>query len=1417
MDSKNKYQNPDYIFEVSWEICNKVGGIYTVLSTKALSIKEKLGRKYILIGPDVWKETSQNPDFVEDHSIMQGWRSMAEAEGLSVRIGRWKIVGEPIVILVDFTTYFSQKDEIFSKYWEKYKLDSIYGQWDYVEPALFGHAAAKVIESYYKYKLSASDKLIAHFHEWMTGTGVLYLNEHIPQAGTVFTTHATVLGRSIAGNMLPLYNKMNTYDPKNAATQFNVTSKFSLEFLSAKFADAFTTVSDITNNECVHFLQKPVDVVTENGFEDDFVPHGHDFIEKRKSARDVLLKVGRGLLNQDISSDAILVINSGRYEFFNKGIDVFIEALGKMNKQEDLEKTIIAYITVPAHQIGVDQELVRRLSQIDYSKPFSQKYLTHGLFDEKNDPCIKAFAKAGLLNRPEDKVKVVFVPAYLNGDDGLFNQSYYDLLIGFDISVFPSYYEPWGYTPLESVAFSIPTITTTLAGFGLWVENNYPQKYNAVEVIDRNDTNSTEVADKIADILVKFSGLKADQLKLVAKEARQISEKALWDHMIKKYWEAYDFAIRKASSRFDQYKHKHILPTHLRNYKSYKLSKPSWKNISIKPNIPDQIRGLSRLASNLWWSWNLEAENLFQSIDENLWYESNRNPKILLERLNYDTLIRLSQDSVFVQRLNVIEKKFSDYMAARHKATGPKIAYFSMEYGLHDSIRIYSGGLGVLAGDYLKQASDSNKNMIAVGLVYRFGYFRQSINHRGEQESLYPSQRSANLPIEPVKDKYNDWLTVQVALPGRLLHAKVWKCSVGRVSLYLMDTDCDENNVKDRAITHNLYGGDWENRFKQELLLGVGGIRLLNALGHEPEIYHCNEGHAAFIGIERLRELIEEKGNSFNEALEVVRSTNLFTTHTPVPAGHDSFEETVLRTYIPHYAERLNLTWEQFMNLGRFVPNDKNQKFSMSVLAARLSQEVNGVSMIHGRVSREMFHSLYPGYYPEEIHIGHVTNSIHLPTWLAQEWYYLFHQKYGDDFFKNQDDAEIWDYVNNIPDESVWTVRRRLKRELFKYIKYKLHADMTKRQESPKLIIKTMESFDDRTLTIGFARRFATYKRAYLLFSNLKRLERIVNRKKRPVQFVFAGKAHPNDKAGQDLIRKIIEVSKRPEFVGKIIFLEDYSMEMAKKLVHGVDVWLNTPTYPMEASGTSGMKAIMNGVLNLSVLDGWWAEGYQPDAGWAIREAELGANPNFQNELDAEILYNLIEDDLIPHFYYRNENGIPENWVRFIKKSMSGIAPTFTMKRMLDEYYTKFYRPMHKRYQSLHANEFEKMHDIVKWKNSIRKVWDSLEVFDVEFPETNEDNLVLGDKFIANVILKSPEIDPEYLRVEVIIGHADGVRVDRILRTFEMNLEKQDGDELTYRFETILDHAGEYRYAVRIYPYRNDLPHRMDFPLLKWI
>ncbi len=1406
----------DYIFETSWEVCNKVGGIYTVISTKALSIINEIKDNYILIGPDVWMETHQNPEFTEDKFLYKSWREKAQEEGLRFRIGRWNIVGHPIAILVDFTHYFSEKDQIFAHFWETYKLDSLSGQWDYIEPALFGYAAAKVIESFYEYNLTANDRIIAHFHEWMTGTGVLHLKEKVPQIGTVFTTHATVLGRCIAGNGLPLYSNLNTYNGDIIAKEFGVESKFSLEKLSSEEVDSFTTVSEITNKECKQFFNKAVDVVTPNGFEDSFVPKAGDFDKKRNDAREKIIDTVSALLNQQLSKDSMLIINSGRYEYKNKGIDLFIDALGALNKQKDLVKDIIAIIAVPAHQAGARLDLLERIANPNFYSPISNEYLTHRLYYPENDPVLNQIKKNNLNNSPTDKVKVVFVPAYLNGNDGIFNIEYYDFLIGFDGSVFPSYYEPWGYTPLESLAFHIPTITTTLAGFGLWIHNENNDPKSCISVIERTDDNDKEVVDAITKSIFTCTYKNESDIIDARKISFDISRSALWENLVSYYWEAYSLALNKVNNRLELF----IGKQHKFNdipFNSLKETKPEWKKILIKQNISPVLSSLDRLSKNLWWTWNYEASELFEMINAELWRKLNYNPIALIEALSIDEMHKLEEDNSFLKKLKKVTDMFDAYMVKASEKSDEQIAYFSMEFGLHDTLKIFSGGLGMLAGDYLKEASDCNVNMLGIGLLYRYGYFKQNISLNGDQVAEYTPQKFTQLPLIPVRDKKNNWVIINLALPGRRLYAKVWKVMVGRIPLYLLDTDFEVNSESDRSVTHRLYGGDWENRLKQELLLGLGGVRMIEELELNPSIYHCNEGHSAFSTIERLAKLIQNNKLSFEEAVEVVRSSTLFTTHTPVPAGHDTFTEELLRMYIPHFAEHLNITWDELMNLGRFVENDTNEKFSMSVLATKLAQEVNGVSRIHGRVSQEMFCKLYPGYFPNELHIGYVTNGVHYPTWTAKSWQQLYAKEFGEEFLNDQSNPDYWQKIYDISDDTIWKLRLKQKTQLTDYLLYRLTNDMTQQNVNPKQIFKVMDAFNPKALTIGFARRFATYKRAHLLFSNLERLSKIVNNANKPVQFVFAGKAHPNDKAGQDFIKNIVDISKYPEFIGKITFIENYDMELAKYLIRGVDIWLNTPTRPLEASGTSGEKAIMNGVVNFSVLDGWWAEGYKKGAGWALKEEQTYENNDFQNELDAETIYTLLEDEIIPTYYATNDKGMSTSWVSHIKNTIAQITPHFTMKRQLDDYFSKFYNKLLERSARVKENDYKLAHNLASWKRKMLRSWDSIEIISLNIPDSNTNPLMLGENFKAELILNTNELSGSDIGIEIVFGQKENDEVKKPLLIRELKAERLDNGHLKFVCDIPVQTAGVFDYAFRMFPKHAELPHRQDFNLVKWI
>jgi len=1404
---------PDFLFETSWEVCNKVGGIHTVVSTKALNIVNELGNNYILIGPDVWREDVRNPEFIPDESLFVPWKGVAAGEGLRVKTGRWNIAGRPIVILLDFTPYFGQQNEIFAKFWETYKLDSISGQWDYVEPALFGYAAGKLIASFTSFYRD-SQAVVAQFHEWMTGTGVLYLKEHAPWVATSFTTHATVLGRSVAGNGRPLYSNMKQYIPAQMAREFNVAAKQSLEKLSAAEADVFTTVSGITSKECAHFLGKEVNYVTPNGFEDSFVPSDKEFEGKRQAARKKLLDAAAAVLGHEPSKNALLVANSGRYEFRNKGIDILIDALGSLNRDKGISREIIAFILMPAYHSGPRSDIAAALADRSVQNT-GDKFLTHGLHFLGSDPVLGRLAQNHIGNEQGSKVKVIFVPSYLNGDDGIFNMAYYDLLIGFDLTVFPSYYEPWGYTPLESLMFSIPTITTNLAGFGLWVKTYFSEPGNGIAVVERSDENESGVVEEMCSFIAGFSSLSAAGVAEARKKAHEISRIAMWDTLVHHYFDAYSFALLSSELRRSEPREFAIVLGAQAGESRKPHQVPVWKDIFVQSDVPARMACLKELACNLWWSWNNDAESMFRRMDPTLWDTCGHNPRLLIEKIDYKRLQVLADDEQFIGEMDTIYRRFREYIDKPVDTSRPLVAYFSMEFGLHHCLKIYSGGLGILAGDYLKEASDSNIPLVAIGLLYRYGYFRQKLGPKGEQIAIYEAEDFSHLPICPVKDEKDNHLSVSLVWPGRTVVARIWEARVGKVRLYLLDTDHDENSQEDRSITHHLYGGDNENRLKQELILGIGGIRALNLMGIRPDVFHSNEGHSAFIGIERLFHLINDNHLRFQEAIEVVRSTTLFTTHTPVPAGHDAFEEDMLRRYISHYHSRLNISWDELMALGR-CESETERKFNMSYLATRLSQEVNGVSKLHGEVSRGMFNKLWPGYLKEELFVGHVTNGVHHPTWLAPEWRDVYEELTGERYF-DQTDRSLWERIYTLDDKRVYDIRKTLKSSLFKEIRSQLQTEMLERHVSPRKLLNISTHLDENVLTIGFARRFATYKRAHLLFTDLDRLDAIVNNPDKPVQFIYAGKAHPHDGGGQDLIHRINEISQMPRFAGKVLFLENYNMELAKLLVRGVDIWLNTPTRPLEASGTSGEKAVMNGTIHFSVLDGWWVEGYRAFAGWALPQKRTFANQALQDDIDAETIYNMLQYEIIPAYYSFNENRVPVEWVSLVKNTMVKIAPEFTMKRMIDDYSEKYYMPLWKRSRIVITDDFALARNLAAWKQHMSNEWDNIHVLSYSFEKPEGNIYRSGKKYSAEVVLDVKNIPAESVGVEYVITRMQVSGEFEFVARGEFKAVSVKNSKCYYKAELTPEKAGSFFYGIRIYPKHAALPHRQDFPLLRWI
>ena len=842
---------------------------------------------------------------------------------------------------------------------------------------------------------------------------------------------------------------------------------------------------------------------------------------------------------------------------------------------------------------------------------------------------------------------------------------------------------------------------------------------------------------------------------------------------------------------------------------------PVWRDIMVKSDLPSKLKPLEVMSRNLWWVWNSEGKSLFRDLNPDLWRAVGENPVMLLQRLDFDRLQEIINDEDLMSRIEAVYADFKAYMKEPMRKDIPSVSYFSMEYGLCNALKIYSGGLGVLAGDYIKEASDSCVDMTAVGFLYRYGYFTQTLSVDGQQIANYEAQNFNELPIDQVVDENGHPVILEVPFPGRVVYSHIWRVNVGRMKLYLMDTDFDMNSEFDRQITHQLYGGDWENRIKQEYMLGIGGVLMLKKLGIKSELYHCNEGHAALLNLQRLVDYVQDDKLDFNAALEVVRASSLYTVHTPVPAGHDYFDEGLFGKYMGEFPAKLGISWNELMNMGRENP-DTNERFSMSVFALNTCQEANGVSWLHGEVSKKMFAGIWKGYSWEESHVGYVTNGVHMPTCAASEWKELYEKTFGKEFFNHQSDTNYWSKIYDVADEDIWNLRMTMKNKFINFVRRDFREKWLKNQGDPSRIMSIVDKINPNALIIGFARRFATYKRAHLLFSDLDRLSAIVNNPQFPVQFIFSGKAHPADGAGQGLIKRIMEISRMPQFLGKIIFLENYDMIVAKRLVSGVDIWLNTPTRPLEASGTSGEKAEMNGVLNFSVLDGWWYEGYRfcEKAGWALTDKRTFTDQSQQDQLDAATIYSMLENEIVPLYFAKNSKGYSPEWIQYIKNSVAKIAPNFTMKRMIDDYIERFYDKEAARTKKLTAHNFALAKEIVEWKENIASKWDGVKV-DSIIESVDQSNSKTGQPLSTVIKVNTNGLGRD-VHVELVVYKVVNGE-EKLVRTEPFKAIGQDGDNVTYELKSKMRESGVFRYAFRAYPWNDALPHRQDFAYVRWL
>jgi len=1439
-------KNPQVLFEVSWEVCNPVGGIHTVIASKAQKMLQYYGNLYFCVGPDIsrindssaFREELWDPEFMNTLSSLN----------IECRMGKWLIPGQPRTLLVNFGKLHQIREKILAEYWETYKLHSLYGGWDYLEPLFFGHAAGTVIEHlYYRHFKPRREKIVVQCHDWTSSAAILYLKKAVPEIASVFTTHATALGRSLAGHQREINLAVQAIsDPKldKLAHEMGVSATHSLESISATIADCFTTTSALTAEQCLQIFGRKPDVLLFNGISEEFVAANKTDAASLRRSRNRLYDLAE--LTTGVKYDQTLTdvfITSGRYEYHNKGIDLLLDSLKSLNEkiEQDSEsrekKRVITFLVFPANHSGPNRQLLNPDRKLDPGKkPF---LTTHDLRDEPNDPIVKKLNQLGLTNQAKDAVHVIFVPIYLGTKDALIHENYYQLLRAADLSVFPSWYEPWGYSQLESIALGVPTVSSDLSGFGRWALDQGDWQDIGVAVLKRQGRDYTESCEALAGRLLRFLKLSPQDRLAMRKAAVKTSLQTHWKNWGRTYYQSHAIAIERVNEKTS--KQAPIIESVEQEDKE--VSRPVTKSREFDPSrhmrnfivlnkIPRPLEKLRVLSKNVWWDWHPEALELFSKLDPVLWSNVEYNPSVFLDYVKPDKLEAAATSAEYLKQLELVFEKYESHVADAKKS--PSIAFFCAEYGITSCLKFYSGGLGILAGDIVKTASDLSLPMCAVGLAYQLGYFQQRINREGNQQSNYIKNDFYSLPMQLVCDSNGQPIVTSVQFPSGPVYVRGWKIGVGNIGLYLLDTDFDANRPADRAITNILYGGDKTHRLRQEFVLGIGGYQFLKAIGISPTVYHMNEGHSAFLVLARLSELVQEKNLKLDEAMEFVRQTSIFTTHTPVPAGHDYFHEDIIRPYLGPFEEALRKDWVSIMGLGQAenAQADENarREFSVTHLCLHASNRVNGVSKIHGVVSRKMFHQLYPGFHEHEVPVTSITNGVHVPTWLAPEWHSLFSDKLGPDWSGRLGDEKYWEKVRDFDSKSIWKAHQNRKKSLIEWLRDHVETSYKHRRENPATLALTLNNLDpDKDpLIVGFARRFAPYKRAHLLFHDVAKLQELLTKTKRPVIFVFSGKAHPSDGNGQAIIRKVIELSRHPALAGKIIFIENYEISIAWRLVSGCDVWLNTPTRPLEASGTSGIKAGINGCLNFSVADGWWAEGYNGHNGWVIGETQVDEKQfdeipqDFQNEYDSSRIYSMFEHTILPAFDDRSSEGIPEKWVAMMKESMASIIPRFSSARMVQEYNHRFYRSALAAGTSLSKDGYAEVVKLYEQKQRLVKAWDSISFLDVQLEGLGREKVFIDQPVVVKIELSHPELASNELQVEAVIAKPQQGGNLSDFRSYPLELIEKRADApketSTWKVKVLCKESGPYSLGVRVLP-KKLADQQLGFfeGLIKWL
>lgn len=1432
------------LFEVSWEVCNKVGGIYTVLCSKLKEALKYFGRdNYILIGPLL----ESNRDFVDDNSsgLASSIASILRDNGFACRVGYWDVDGKPITILVDFKNRY-KLDVLLYNLWSDFKVDSLASNYDYQEPILFATAAGEVIEILGKNKIIDGGRaIIAQFHEWLCGAGLLYLKKNYSEVSTVFTTHATVLGRALAGTGTSIYNLPQTFDPVVEARKKGVFAKHSLEQAAAREAHCFTTVSSITADEAYLMLGKYPDKIVFNGLNIDekLQVTDRDLGDIRSKLREIAGKI----IGKELPKDTLLWMTSGRYEFHNKGFDMLLNSLAQLETRlaKDAPPIVVFFLLAVNWHTRQDS-----LLEADWAINEEQKnalgIATHRLYDPDHDSIIRTCNELNLKGG-ERKVHVIFSDAYLNGNDGVFDIVYEKILAACDFSFFPSFYEPWGYTPLESIMQQTPTATTDLAGFGNWVRELGADCQDAVYVLERKNKNDTDFVSELTECLEHIIEHNYDNkysvINALRKKAFKIAELADWRLFYVDYLNAYYQALK-----FNEiYRNKFDVSTADRKTVTTILEKesllPRFRTMQYDSPLPVAINVLRELAYNFWWSWNDDAKMLFQKINPELWEVVKHNPIYFLNQVSHSALQKVSRDYDYMKEYERTISAFRGYHKGKKKdaikfcnsdAVNEQhpIAYFCMEYGIDECLPIYSGGLGILAGDYLKAMSDLKVPFIAIGLFYKQGYFLQNINSRGNQVAVYETWNTNRIPMNLMSDDAGNVLLVGVDVLGHTVYSKVWEVKVGQVKLYLLDTDVPENSLDDREITNSLYGGSREVRLKQEIILGVGGTRfILEKLQITPAIYHLNEGHSAFLLLERIRNY-HHQGLTLEEAKELVRCTSIFTTHTPVPAGNEEFSEDLITKYFSPFVQRLGITIDELFawahsGLSVGEPETKitangqglnsQRIFSMTALSLRLCLYSNAVSTLHGKVARQMWRPVWTGLLENEVPITHVTNGVHLGTWLGSGMRSLYDNCLGSEWRNNQDDPKFWRKILSVSDREIWKAHQQQKNHLIEIVKKLILQQYSLRNESKQLIAASIKSLDKDVLLLGLARRFTSYKRNDLILKDKDRLARILTDEKRPIVMLIAGKSHPADGGGNNLIRDVIETIREPQFKGHIIFLEEYNIGLAKALVGGVDVWINTPILGHEACGTSGMKVAVNGGLNFSTQDGWWEEAYNAKIGWDIESMLSITDVDKRNDIENMFLLNTLESNIAPLYYSRRKIGFNTDWISKIKASIALIACEYNVARMAKNYISTLYAPATARASRIIANDYRELKEIVVWKQGLADRFNTVKIKAILVDGVKDGKIISQGMIKIRVLLFPGKLPAHELCAELILVKTDGRQfVDKPILVSLQLTDSLEAGVLTYTAEYKIEDTGFYSYGVRIFPYSDKLLWRHDAGIVYW-